>query len=77
MKATQTRVTATHYFIKASISSLINLTARKIWHVCFHPCVFYKVLIRMLKLKALYKVFGLSGTIVFPGRRAQGALLRP
>lgn len=31
----------------------------------------------MLRLKALYKVFGFSCTIAFPGRRAEGALLGP
>lgn len=43
----------------------------------FHPRVFYKVLICMLRPKALYKVFGFSCTIAFPGRRAEGLLLGP
>lgn len=65
------------YFLRTNFESLIRLTAQRVWCVCFHPHVFYKVLIHMLRLKALYKVFGISHTRVFPGRRAQEAFLGP
>lgn len=45
------------HFLRTNLESVISLTARRTWHVCFHPHVFYKVLIHMLRLKALYKVF--------------------
>lgn len=65
------------HFLRTNLESLISLTAQRIWHVCFHPHVFYKVLIQMLRPKALYKVFGISHTRVFPGRRVQEAFLDP
>lgn len=65
------------HFLRTNLESLISLTAQSIWHVCFHPHVFYKVLMHMLRLKALYEVFGISRTRVFPGRRAQEAFLGP